>query len=161
MLIVDLSGRGTMKALVLFDSKYGNTERIAQAIAIGLREGGVEAVDCRALSASGEEDFREKDLWVLGTPTHYGSLPFRYSALLKNALKEDHPGVKAAVFDTRMKDFPKGAEAKLRKLLEKKGKPVIAGSSFAVAGMRGPLAEGEEERARMFGKEIADSLLKN
>ena len=161
MLIADLSGSVAMKALVMFESKHGNTERIAQAISAGLREGGVESVDCRSLSASGEEDFREKDLWVLGSTTHYGGMPFRYSVLLKNALREDHLGVKAAVFDTRMKDFPKGAGAKIRKLLEKKGKEVIAESSFVVVGMRGPLVEGEEERARLFGKEIADKLPKN
>ena len=150
-----------MKALVLFDSKHGNTEKVAQAIAAGLRQAGIESVDCRALSASGEEDFRGKDLWVLGTPTHYGSVPFRFSTLLKNALKEDHPDVKAAVFDTRMKDFPKGAALKLRKILEKKGKPVIADASFVVDGMRGPLTEGEEERARLFGMQIADPFMKN
>jgi flavodoxin len=149
-----------MNALVLYDSKHGNTERIAQAIAAGLREGGMENVECRALAASGVEDFRGKDLWVLGTPTHYGNLPFRFSALLKNALKEDHPGVKAATFDTRMKDFPKGAVVKLRKILEKKGKPVIGEESFVVNGMRGPLADGEEERARQFGKQVAESFLK-
>jgi flavodoxin len=148
-----------MKTLVLFDSKHGNTEKIAQAIAAGLREGGVETVECRALSQSGEEDFRDKDLWVLGTPTHYGSVPFRFSILLKNALKEDHAGVKAAVFDTRMKDFPKGSVVKLRKILEKKGKQIIGEESFVVVGMRGPLVEGEEERARLFGKELAGRFL--
>jgi flavodoxin len=161
MLIADLSGPGAMKALVLFESKYGNTEKIAQAISAGLKESGIESIECRALSASGEEDFREKDLWVLGTTTHYGGVPFRYSVLLKNALREDHLGIKAAVFDTRMKDFPKGAGAKIRKLLEKKGKEVVAESSFVVMGMRGPLAEGEEKRARLFGKEIAESFLRN
>jgi hypothetical protein len=60
-----------------------------------------------------------------------------------------------------MKDFPKGAVVKLRKILKKKGRPVIADASFVVDGMRGPLAEGEEERAMLFGKEIADSMLKN
>jgi flavodoxin len=149
-----------MKALVLYDSKHGNTEKVAQAIAAGLQEGGLDTVECRALAASGEEDFRGKDLWVLGTPTHYGSVPFRFSILLKNALKEDHPGVKAAVFDTRMKDFPKGAVLKLRKVLEKREKPVIADASFVVDGMRGPLVEGEEERAMLFGKQIAASVMK-
>jgi flavodoxin len=150
-----------MKALVLFDTKHGNTEKIAQAITAGLIEGQIGSVECRALSQSGEEDFRGKDLWVLGTPTHYGTVPFRYSALLKNALKEELPGVKTAIFDTRMKDFPKGAAVKIRKILVKKGKPILAEASFVVEGMRGPLAEGEEERARLFGKQIAESLLKN
>ncbi len=149
-----------MNALVLYDSKHGNTEKIAQAIAAGLKEGGVATVECRALAASGEEDFRGRDLWVLGAPTHYGSLPFRFSALLKNALKEDHPGVKAAIFDTRMKDFPRGSVVKLRKILEKKGKTVIGEESFVVNGMRGPLADGEEERARLFGKQVAESVLR-
>ena len=161
ILIADLDGPVAMKALVLFESKYGNTERIAQAISAGLREGGVESVECRSQSVSGEEDFLEKDLWVLGTTTHYGGVPFRFSVLLKNALREDHTGVKAAVFDTRMKDFPKGAGAKMKKILEKKGKEVIADASFVVMGMRGPLEEGEEERARLFGKGIADSLARN
>ena len=150
-----------MKALVLYGTKHGNTGKVAQAIAAGLKEGGLETVECRTLATSEEEDFRGKDLWVLGIPTHYGSVPFRFSVLLKSALKEDHEGVRAAVFDTRMKDFPIGAEAKLRKILEKKGKTVIADASFVVVGMRGPLLEGEEERARLFGKEIADSMLKN
>ena len=150
-----------MKALVLFDSKHGNTDKIAQAITVGLKEGGLESVECRSLAMSGEEDFRGKDLWVLGTPTHYGTIPLRYSALLKSALKEEHPGVKTAIFDTRMKDFPKGAAVKLRKILEKKKRPILAEESFVVDGMRGPLAEGEEERAKVFGKRIAETLLKN
>ena len=150
-----------MKVLLLFDSKYGNTEKIAQAIAASLTDGQIGSIECRALSQSGEEDFRGKDLWVLGTPTHYGTVPFRYSALLKNALREEHPGAKVAIFDTRMKDFPKGAAVKLRRILEKKGRPIVAEESFVVDGMRGPLAEGEEERARLFGKRIAESLLKS
>jgi flavodoxin len=147
-----------MKAIVLFDSKHGNTEKIAHAIAAGLKEGGVETVECRSFAISGEEDFRNKDLWVLGTPTHYGRVPFRFSVLLKDALREDHQGTKTAVFDTRMKDFPEGAAIKLRKVLEKKGRQVIAEASFVVVGMRGPLVEGEEERARLFGKGIAETL---
>jgi len=150
-----------MNALVLYDSKHGNTEKIAQAIAAGLHEGGIESVECRSLASSGEEDFQGKDLWVLGTPTHYGNVPFRFSTLLKNALREEHPEVKTAIFDTRMKNFPKGAMVKLRKILEKKGKSVVAEESFVVEGMRGPLVEGEAEKARLFGKEIASSMLKN
>jgi flavodoxin len=161
IIIVPLCACEAMKALVLFESKHGNTEKIAQAITFGLKEGGIESVDCRALSASGEEDFRGKDLWVLGTPTHYGNVPFRYSTLLKNALREDHPNVRSVVFDTHMKNFPKGAAVKLRKILENKGKPIIADASFVVEGMRGPLVEGEEEKARLFGKQIADILFKN
>ena len=143
-----------MKAIVLFDSKHGNTETVANAIVEGLKEAGLESVECRSQAMSGEEDFRDKDLWVLGTPTHYGTVPFRFSVLLKSALKEEHPNVRTAIFDTRMKDFPKGATVKLRKILEKKGKPILAEESFVVEGMRGPLVAGEEERAKVFGKQI-------
>jgi flavodoxin len=155
----DLGGPGAMKALVLFDSKHGNTEKIARAITEGLKEGGIGSVECRALSASGEEDFRDKGLWVLGTPTHYGTVPFRFSVLLKSALREEHPNVKVAIFDTRMKDFPQGAAVKLRKVLEKRMRPIIAQDSFVVIGMRGPLADGEEDRAKAFGKAIAAQFL--
>ena len=97
-----------MKAFVLFDSKHGNTEKIAQAIAAGLKEGGVESVECRSLPLPGRR--------TSGTRTCGCSAPRPITAacrsvsppLLKNALREDHPGVKAAIFDTRMKDFPEG-----------------------------------------------------
>jgi flavodoxin len=147
-----------MKALVMYDTKHGSTERIAKAIADGLKQNGFESVDCRLRSLSGEEDFRDKDLWVLGTPTHYGRVPFRFATLVKNALREEHPGVKTAVFDTHMKGFPEGASVKLRKLLENKKKQVVAEGSFVVEGMRGPLLEGEEERALQFGKDLAGSF---
>jgi flavodoxin len=142
-----------MKALVLYETKYGFTEKVAQRIAEGLIEVGFEVI-CRRQSECDDDDLRKRDLWVLGTPNHYGRVPLQFSALVKGALKEGHTDLRTVVFETRMKDFPDGASIRLKKLLERKGIPVIAHGSFVVASIRGPLLEGEESRAKDFGIDI-------
>lgn len=57
-----------MKALVVYESMWGNTERVAQAIADGLRESmEVELVDVNQARAEPESDV---ELIVAGGPTH-------------------------------------------------------------------------------------------
>ena len=57
-----------MKAVVVYDSKYGNTEQIARAVAEALGTGG----DVRAVrgGAVAPADIRDVDLLVVGSPTH-------------------------------------------------------------------------------------------
>lgn len=146
-----------MKALVLYETKHGFTERIAQQVAGGLREAGVEA-EVRSVSALMDDDFRGKDLWVFGCPTHFGRVPFGLKAAVKGALKEERSHIKAAVFDTRMKDFPEGASVRLKNMLEAKKVPVLGHESFVVETIRGPLVEGEEAKAHAFGADIGRLL---
>jgi hypothetical protein len=75
--------------------------------------------------------------------------------LLRNGLKED--GIrskKGAFFDTRFADMGKGAADNLAAIFSKSGAEVIATEHFTVAAMRGPLLEGEVERAKAFGTKV-------
>ncbi|MBN1640519.1 MAG: flavodoxin domain-containing protein [Anaerolineae bacterium] len=62
-----------MKAAVVYWSRTGNTEKVAQAIAETLAEQGVEVVYRRAEEAA-DLDWFEYDLYCLGFPS-YGWLP--------------------------------------------------------------------------------------
>lgn len=147
-----------MRAIVIYDSKHGNTEQIAQAIAAGVAEAGA-AVECRKISMSSEEDLRGVDLWVLGSMTRWGGAPFVLRTLLKNGLKEEGAKSKrGAVFDTRYAHMAKGASENLAATFAKAGVEVIGAEHFVVAGLKGPLLEGEVERAHAYGIKLGRAL---
>lgn len=145
-----------MRVLVIYDTTYGNTERIARSIAEELGRSGRE-VSFRRQSASGEEDFIGVPLWVIGSPTHWGRAPFRFNTLLRNAVKDagnDHDFV---TFDTRYEKMHSGAADRLHRMLAKNGlRPLLPPQPFIMEGDK--LRLGEEERARELGRTIASLL---
>jgi flavodoxin I len=142
-----------MKALVVYDSTYGNTEKIAQAIgeAIGgqvLRVGEVNPADLKGF-----------DLLIVGSPTHGGRPTPEVQDLLK-ALGPALKGVNVAAFDTRHVSkwtllFGYAAPRIARTLKRNGGKLLVPPEGFLVLGTEGPLKEGELERAAGWAKGIA------
>ena len=137
-----------MKALVVYDSTYGNTEKIAQAIgeAIGgqvLRVGEVNPADLKGF-----------DLLIVGSPTHGGFPTEGIHGLLKASLALE--GVNVAAFDTRTKRTIFGyAAPRIARSLERNGGNLLAPpEGFFVLGMQGPLMDGELERAAGWAKGI-------
>lgn len=141
-----------MKVLVVYDSVYGSTEKIARAIGSAingevkvLRVGEAKPADVDAL-----------DLLVIGSPTQGG----RPTQAMQDFLtKIDAKGISVASFDTRMtakwvKIFGYAA-GKIADSLKKKGGNLVASAeAFYVTGGKGPLKEGELERAASWGKEL-------
>ena len=160
-----------MKAVVVYESLWGNTAAIAKAIAEGIGPG------ARALSTA-EADAAvttSAALIVAGAPVQAFSLPSErmrksISADPKNAKNPpnlSHPLMrswltglpkgkgKAAAFDTRFKWTHGGAAGKILKSLEQAGYQKAASpQKFLVTGTYGPLKEGELERARAWGGEL-------
>ena len=168
-----------MRALVVFESMFGNTEVIARAIAEGLAaNASVEVVEVGAAPASLPADL---DLLVVGGPTHaHGMskpesradsarragdrLVSRGSGIREwlETLQGGSATVAAAAFDTRIKgpgilwgSAAKGADKLLRGL----GLRVATGpESFLVDGPTGPLfdrlVDGETDRARRWGEAL-------
>lgn len=137
-----------MKALVVYDSTYGNTEKIAQAIgeAIGGLVLQVEAVN--------PADLKAFDVVIVGSPTH-GGLPTKgIQNLLKASLRIE--GVSGAAFDTRTSKTIFGCAApRIARRLERNGGKLLApAEGFLVQGVHGPLLEGELERAASWVKGI-------
>ncbi len=148
--------RDRMRILVIYDTNYGNTERIAQIISEELGASGHQ-VSCRRQSASGEEDFIGVPLWVIGSPTHWGRAPFRLNTLLRNAAKDAGSDHDFVAFDTRYENMHSGAADKTHRMLVKAGlRPLLTPQHFVVEGNE--LRQGEEEKARQLGRTIASLL---
>ncbi len=144
-----------MKALVVYDSTYSNTEKIAKAIGSALT-GDVKVL--RAAEANPAE-LSSYDLLVIGSPTYAGR-PMPSIADFINKIPESViKGKKVAAFDTRIpskiaKLFGYAAD-KIAKNLKDNGANLAApAEAFYVMGKEGPLKEGELERAAVWAKTL-------
>ncbi len=88
-----------MKALIIYDSTFGNTEHVAQAIAQKLREHG--SVQLVPVEEAGRLELKETHLLLLGCPTQRYDLTPAVRAFLENIPRGTLQGVMAAAFDTR------------------------------------------------------------
>jgi flavodoxin len=142
-----------MKTLVVYDSLYGNTKTIAQAVGDAI-PGEVEVVHVGEAMASGLEAY---ELLVVGAPTHGARPSPDAQKYLDRIQAPTLQGTKVAGFDTRMTNrlitLFGTAAPKIAKALEKKG-GTLAGppGGFYVTGGEGPLKEGEVERAVAWAK---------
>jgi flavodoxin I len=148
-----------MRALVVYDSFYGNTEEIAKAIG-----GAITGGDVRVLRAGevGPPELENISLLVVGAPTQGGRATPAVRDFLDRISKAEINGVDAAAFDTRVaskvaKIFGYAA-GRIASSLKKKGANLVADpEGFFVEGTKGPLAEGELERAAAWGKGLSQS----
>jgi flavodoxin len=147
-----------MKTLVVYDSVYGHTKIIAQAVGDAV-PGEVEVLHAGKAKAS---ELGAYDLIFVGSPTH-GARP---SPDAKAFLDQIQPfalkGVKVTAFDTRMTNklitlFGVAAPKIAKALKEKGGILVGSPAGFFVTGGEGPLKEGEVERAAAWAKELVGS----
>ena len=169
-----------MRALIVFESMYGNTHAVADAVAEGLG-GDVEVRPVHeAGSLPGAVDFL-----VVGGPTHMHGLTTAISRKMAvSAAAEDddvriEPGateapglrewlrdldgtaIRAAAFDTRgdARAALTGSAARgIARRLHRSGCEVVDRQSFLVADSEGPLEDGELERAREWGATLASTL---
>jgi flavodoxin len=145
-----------MKAVVLYDTAYGNTRTIAESVASHLGRGAtavpVEGFDTEALHPG--------DLLVVGSPINGWKPTARITELLADLGRRGLTGVKAAAFDTRVKLFIHGdAAGKISRALEAAGASIVGGPmAFYVKGSEGPLIEGEADRAAAWAADLVASM---
>jgi len=156
-----------MKALVIYDSVFGNTEQIAQAIGNAL--GSQEDVEILRVSNVKPEQLTGLKLLIVGSPTRQFRPTAAINNLLKRIPKNGLKGVKVAAFDTRftmsaieesrvlpffVRLFGYAAKPISDRLKKKGGELIIPPEGFFVEGVEGPLKEGELERAADWAKQI-------
>lgn len=147
--------------LVVYDSGFGNTARIAEAIAAGLNTRAVMAKDTPV------ETLRSLSLLVLGSPTQGGTMTPWLQQYCRNIPAGMLKGVKVATFDTRMAQAEQKkwlqlvmhitgyAASKIAAQLKSKGANVVGEpNGFIVGGKEGPLKDGELERAKTWGEQL-------
>ncbi len=171
-----------MHALVIFESMFGNTRVIAEAIAEGLSSR--FETDLIEVGAAPKVIYDNVELLVVGGPTHaFGmSRPgTRHAAADQageglvscgigqrewlDAVEGGSGRVVAAAFDTRLAkphwlvgSAARAYDRRLRRLGFRVSSPP---QSFYVAGTPGPLLDGEAERARRWGLEMASEFRKD
>jgi len=164
-----------MKAIVVYESHWGNTAAVARAIAEGI---GPEATALSTAEASGAV-LASVDLIVAGAPLLGFSLPTEsmVKSLASNQAKDptppdlSHPAMRtwlealpkgnglAAAFETRIWWSPGSAAKAILRLLGDAGYTAVAKpQKFIVQGKYGPLRDGELERAKQWGAELARSM---
>jgi flavodoxin len=164
-----------MKALLVYESMFGNTAEVAKEVAAGLAEhADVEMVEVSQAPAEPDPSF---DLVVVGGPTHAFSMTrasTREDARRQGAtaggaergIREwldglgstDHPA-RVATFDTRVdkvRHLPGSAARKAARVARRLGyRQAGPPESFYVSDVSGPLLDGELDRARAWGRELA------
>jgi Flavodoxin domain len=169
-----------MNALVVYESVYGNTRAVADAVAEGLGGAAVLPVHEAVARAA------QADLLVVGGPTHMhglattrsremaaaaahedGALTLDPSATKEPGLRkwlhelDDNGGAQAAAFDTRLdrSQLLTGLASRgIAKRLRRHGYEVLGTESFLVEDSEGPLEDGELDRARAWGAQLAASV---
>lgn len=150
-----------MNILIVCFSKFGNTKKVAEAIAERMKAGGsVRLIRSDDLTAS---DLAQVDLVVMGSPTHRMNLPEAvrpvFDALPRRVLR----GTSVAAFDTSYKmswwlSHFTAAPRLSKKLRKLGGKQVVRPETFHVMEKEGPLYEGELERASHWADSIITRL---
>ncbi|WP_369369853.1 flavodoxin family protein [Promicromonospora sp. Populi] len=161
-----------MRALVVYESMFGSTQAIAQAIGEGIKT--AMHTDILEVGVAPDAVPRDVGLLVVGGPTHAFSMSWpstrrdaagRSSAIIsrERGIREwlgALPGLmtttEAAAFDTRAISRASGSAARaVSRRLDRLGYPLVSGpTSFRVAGVTGPLVGGELDRARAWGMAI-------
>ena len=147
-----------MKALIVYDSVYGNTEKIAKAIG-GAITGEVKVMRVSEVNPS---QLKTIDLFIVGSPTQGGRPTPAIQEFLDKAPESSLKGISVAAFDTRIPAKLVGvfgyAAGRIGGNLKEKGGTLIARpEGFFVKGPEGPLKEGELERAGDWAKGIVGS----
>ena len=148
-----------MKVLVVYDSKFGNTEKLAQVIAERLHQRG--HVTVTTADKAQRTILEVMDLLVVGGPTQGHGI----SPAMRGWLAGLEPGhrVPAAAFDTRFAKsrWLTGSAAKLiaAHLRGLDFDLVADPESFFVAHSQGPLLDGELERAAGWADTLAGKLI--
>lgn len=161
-----------MRALVVYESMFGNTEQVARAI----RDGIEASMDADVVEVGAAPDTVPADvtLLVVGGPTHAFSMSWpttrRDAAQRSTSLVSSGRGIRewlgglptrtteteATAFDTRVTSRVTGSAARAAsRRLDRLGYHLVAAfASFRVTDVAGPLVDGELDRARDWGRAL-------
>jgi flavorubredoxin len=162
-----------MKAIVVYESHWGNTEAVARAIAEGIGPGATALTTDEAAGAV----LAEADLIVAGAPLMALRLPTEKTVAGIQPSPDEpmpdisHPAMRTwltavphgsgwfAAFETKLHWSPGGATGAIENRLKAAGyREICAPRKFQVTGKTGPLRVGELESARHWGKELGERL---
>jgi flavodoxin len=155
----------TVQTVVVYDSKFGNTEKIADAIARGVGSVGSVLVMDTAEAIGIDQRADRPDLVLVGGPTQRRSASPALRAFI-DAMPSSLRGVPVATYDTRYRGstwLMGSAAAEAAKSFRKAGGELVAPPESFFIGRGGPLElqtleAGELERAEAWGKTVGSAV---
>ena len=148
------------KALVVYDSQTGNTEKMAKAISVGIKEAGHE-VEVKHVDKTSLDDLIAADAIVLGSPTYFCTMSGKMKALIDKSIEiyPDKLQNKIGAAFTSSGDIAGGNETTLLSLIQAMlmHRMVIVGHQ---SGSFGAVSIGEPAKeclakCKEFGQRIA------
>ena len=151
-----------MKGIVVFDTSYGNTKTIAETISETLKGSGIE-VDAFYVKDVKKVSAKDYNFLVLGSPTKFGTMSFTVKGFLGKVKSKEWMNKPFAAFDT---ENPENIERKegsaaekiAGRLRDKQMNQMLPVLKAVVLGWKGPLQEGEIERAKEYAGRLAAEL---
>jgi flavodoxin len=157
-----------MKGVIIYDSTNGNTRQVAEAITEGLTGSGINAdlfhvKDVKKLHAAGY------DFLAVGSPTKCGAASLAVKGFLGKIKQKEWKDKPFMTFDT---ENPENIEAEIKshknfcagdklagRLRDKRMKQMLPSLRSLVTGWKGPMEDGEIEKARNYGRKFASALM--
>jgi len=149
------------KAIVVYESKYGNTRLVAETIIEGMREVSGAEVTLNELKEVDLSQLADFDAILVGSPNHIGRQTRGIRKFIDELGKLNLEGKLAAVFDTYLGgDFEKAVKKMEKQITEKAPELKLAapGLSIRVKETKGPIEEGELPKCKEFGVKIATQI---
>jgi len=149
-----------MRACIIFDTRYGNTEKIAKSLETGLKEAGVQTVCVNAKDVA-VDSLKQYDLICVGAPTEWVTASKPMKEFLGKLKSTDLSGKHGFAFDTKFDAPLSGSAAKfIEKELKNLGLQIIAPRESAIVlGLKkeegcARIKEGEEKRFEQVGLQV-------
>ena len=155
---------GLKRAIVVYDTKFGNTEKIAQSLEAGLKESSVQTFCSDAINVE-PESLEEYDLIAVGAPTQMFSASKPMKEFLVKVNGSGVSGKFGFAFDTKYESRLSGSAAKyIEKELRNLGLEMIAPRESAIVvalsegGGAARLKEREDIRFHEIGSQVGSAL---
>jgi len=157
---------GAKHAIVIFDTRYGNTEKIAKSFESGLKKAGIQTscVNAKVVVTS-LESLKSYDLIAVGAPTEWLSASKPMKQFLESLKNVDLSGKYGFAFDTKLERPLSGSAAKLiEKELKREGLLMIGEHESATVFLENGsttgawLKQGEEGRFEEIGRRVGAAL---
>ena len=156
-----------MKGIIIYDTSYGNTQKIAEVLAETLKEAGIET-DVFHIKKVKKLSGKEYNFLALGSPTKYGTMSFAMKFFLGKIKSEEWTNKPFIAFDTENPENVEksrsenknwsAAEKIAEKLKEKNMNQLLPVLKGLVQGWKGPLVDGEIENTKNYANEMATKL---
>jgi menaquinone-dependent protoporphyrinogen IX oxidase len=152
-----MGGFWKMKGLVVFDTSYGNTKKIAETISETLKESGIQ-VDVFYVKEVKKLSVKDYDFLA-----KFRTMSFAVKGFLGKVKNKEWMNKPFAAFDTENpenieREEGSAAEKIAEKLRERQMNQLLPVLKAVVLGWKGPLQEGEIERVKEYARELAIKL---